>query len=575
MLTGGPGTGFDVTTTNPLMYFYNETRAHNTTAYIGGKNVGVYAITNSTGSPAYSITTYGTTLASKTAGVQVPVGNSCEVYFVGNTSNTTTSTVPNSATVTALGYLNQGTIPVYVFNGATASKTMTYTTGTGVPVAGLQQVGNPYASTIDLDSLYYDNNTLSPVFYELKTPSSAFVSYNAASHTTSGSSAGAYIVSGEGFVVGALASPAVSTLTFYEKEKVNVQLTSSTTPPLILSQRQKAVITAAQLQPPGLTGLHLQLSQDSVTNIQTGIYFSNSWSDKYIPTEDAKDISTAIISLSSYSLDTQRLCINQMSSYTKGKTIKLYVAATTNGTYNISLADINNIDQVYSVYLRDHKLNDSVDLRTTNSYSFAINNSDTTSYGNSRFDVVIGLKQLPLYQLLSFAGQKISKGVQLNWQALNPGDYTGFTLQKEASNGSFSALYTTQSNNTTNYSYTDPNPVTGNNTYRLAQSDFYGNITYSQAVTIGYNNVSSNGLIQIYPNPGTILINVQINPTSSTPQNYTADIYSSSGTKMEHRSLNTYSWTDDISSYMQGVYILVLKDNNGNILGKTKFIKMK
>ena len=590
MLTGGPGTGFDVVTTNPLTYFYNETRPHNVTAYIAGKNVGVYAITTSTGSPAYSITTYGTTLTSKTTGVQVPVGNSCEVYFVGNTSNTTSSTIPNSATVTALGYLNQGTIPVYVFNGISASKTMTYTTGTGVPVAGLQQVGNPYASTIDLDSLYYDNNTLSPIFYELKTPSSAFVSYNAASHTVSGSAAGAYIVSGEGFVVGALASPTVSTITFYEKEKVNVQLTSSTTPPLILSQKQKmatttagqlpelsstsaAPITATEVLPSGLIGLHLQLSQDSVTNIQTGIYFSNSWSDNYVASEDAKDISTAAIALSSYSLDTQRLCINQMSSYLKGKTIKLYTAATTNGTYSISLADIKNIDAVYSVFLRDHKLDDSVDLRITNSYSFAINNSDTTSFGANRFDVVIELKQLPQYQLLSFNGQKVTKGVQLNWQTLNPGDYTSFTLQKEESNGTYSPIYTTQSNNSTSYNYIDTDPVTGNNTYRLAQSDFYGNITYSQPVTIGYENVSSNGLLQIYPNPATVLINIKVNPTSSTLQDYTADIYSSSGTKMEHRSLNTYSWTDDISSYMQGVYIMVLKDNSGNVLGKTKFIK--
>jgi len=44
---------------------------------------------------------------------------------------------------------------------------------------------------------------------------------------------------------------------------------------------------------------------------------------------------------------------------------------------------------------------------------------------------------------------------------------------------------------------------------------------------------------------------------------------------MDHRILNTYSWTEEISSYKEGVYIIALKDMNGDVLAKSKFIKTK
>jgi len=579
MLTGGPGTGFDVVTTNPLTYFYNETRTENHLAYIAGKNVGVNAITGSSGTPPYSITTYGTTLASTTAGVRVPVGNSYQIYFVGNTSNTTSSPVPNAAMVTAVGYLNQGTIPVNIFNGATSSTTMSYTTGTGAATPGFQQLGNPYASTIFLDNVYADNaGAISPFFWELAEPGNTFVSYNASTHAVSSSSAGAYIVSGQGFFV--VANGAGQSFNFKESEKFTKQLVAGGTPPLLLDQRLKSTnsIAAAEALPTGLTGLHLQIAKDTATYTQTGIYFSSSWSDKFNPMEDAVDLDGTApqVFLSSYSSDNTRLCINQLGDYSKGKRVKLYASATTSGTYTISLADIKNIDALYNVYLRDHKLNDSVNLRSTNAYTFTINTGDTSTYGANRFDLVLEREALPPYQLLTFTGQKVSSGVQLNWVANGTGNYTGFALEKEGANNTFSPIYTVQSsNNNSNYNFVDNNPVVGNNIYRLAQNDVNGNVSYSSLITIGYNSVSSNGYFSVYPNPSKDMINILVNSTTATAANYTADIYNTSGVLMDHRILNTYSWTEDISSYKEGVYIIALKDANGEVLAKSKFIKTK
>jgi trimeric autotransporter adhesin len=581
MLTGGPGGGFDVVTTNPLTYFYNEARTANHLAYIAGKNVGVYSISGSGGSPAYSITTYNTTLGgAKNTNVLVPVGNSYQIYFVGNTSNTVSSTIPNAATVTAVGYLNQGIIPVNFFNGATSSLFMSYTLGTGAPAPGFNQVGNPYASTISLDKVYADNSVaITPVFWELKEPGNTFVGYNGLTHTasTTGSGAGAYIVSGQGFFV--VANGTGQSLTFNEGEKVTNQLTTASTPPLLLDQRLRNTnsIAAAETLPSGLAGLHLQITQDTATYTQTGIYFDKTWSDKFSPKEDAVDLDGTApkVFLSSYSADGARLCINQLGDYSKGKTVKLYASATTSGAFTISLADIQNIDPLYNVYLRDHKLNDSVDLRTANSYNFNIAIGDTTTYGGDRFDLVIEQRALPPYQLLSFAGQKVNTGVQLNWIAKNAGSYTGFTLEKQIGNNNFTPLYTIQSDSSTTYSFVDKNPIVGSNVYRLEQNDINGNITYSSLVTIGYNNVSSNGYFSVYPNPSKDVINILVNSTGAISPNYTADIYNTSGVLVDHRVLNTFTWTEDISSYKEGVYIIALKNANGDVMAKSKFIKTK
>ena len=587
IITAGPGTGFSYPTkiANPLMYLYDESRPQNFTAYVAGKNVGIYTLATSSPYQDIYYPKGASATPAPTATAAVPVGNSVQVYYVGPyvSSPTLGASAPAAATTTATGYLNQGTIPVYIFP-STSSKTLSYSPLINTLASqglGINQVGNPYASTIDLDSLYFDNKTgtaaIGSSFWELKQPSNVFVAYNAASHTAStvGSGAEPYISSGQGFYV--QATSGTSALTFYEKEKVNVPLGTSTTPVLILSQRNNNNKPAAEILPSGLAGLHLQMMKDSVNYVQTGIYFNSSWSDQYNPQEDAIDLGgfSPKVYLSSYSSDNVKLAINQLGGYSKGKVVKLYTSATASGTYTISLADLNNIDDLYNVYLRDHQLNDSVDLRTTNSYAFTINTGDTSTYGANRFDLVIELKNLPPYQLLTFTGQKVNSGIQLNWDANNTGTYTGFVLEKQAANNTFNPIYTVQSNGNSNYSFVDNSPVTGNNVYRLAQSDVNGNITYSSLVTIGYANVSSNGYFSVYPNPAISVINVMVNSTTAPDKNYIADIYNTSGVLMDHRVLNTDAWTEDVSSYREGVYIISLKNINGDALEMKKFIKVK
>ena len=204
VLTAGPGgasSGFSVANANPLIYLYDQSRTTNNTTYTSGKDIGITSITGATGSPIYSVTTLG---AATTTGVRIPVGTSYLVYYVGSTASTVISSirVPDNATTTAVGYANQGTIPVTFWNYTnTGTTTMPYTTGTGSVLSGVNQMGNPYPSTISLLKVYSDNSTsISPAFYELNTPGQSYISYNGLDSTRSSARASRYIVSGQGFL---------------------------------------------------------------------------------------------------------------------------------------------------------------------------------------------------------------------------------------------------------------------------------------------------------------------------------------------------------------------------------------
>ena len=81
--------------------------------------------------------------------------------------------------------------------------------------------------------------------------------------------------------------------------------------------------------------------------------------------------------------------------------------------------------------------------------------------------------------------------------------------------------------------------------------------------------------LTIFPNPSNSIINIiYANATSdNSSPNYSVDIFNSIGTFIKHESIRSNSWTEDISSYKLGVYVLQVKDNSGNLVGQTKFIR--
>ena len=603
----GAGKGFNVYNRNPTIYFYNEPHASSNSSFTSGKNFGVTAITS------------GSTSIGLTDGnnYNIPTSNGYLLYYVGSSNPAVRTTgsgaiAPDNATITNVGTINQQNITTnlwYTPNaGAVAGTAGKLSITTGASYSGINMVGNPYPSIIDLNQVVLDNSSQGySKFYELvdANPNNGYVSYittgnPATAQFSSPSYSSRYIASGQGFLIAATA--AGQSLTFMEDQKVynsTPVLSGTTTPPILLSLRN-AVSTSGAVSTPGavnslkvnrvstdaltepanrVDGLHLKVALDSVTYNECGIYFGSAWSDNF-DNNDAIDIAgtTQKIDLSSLTADGNHVGINSMSGYTKGKRVALYVKAATDGNYSFSLSDMQNMDTtMFHVYLVDNLKKDSVDIIKTK-YAFTITNADTTTYGANRFVLAIDRNPVAPYQLISFTGQKTSNGVLLTWKTSNEGNYTGFTIQKQDAGGNtqYTTLYGVQSNSAGTYTYTDHNPVVGNNTYRLGQNNIDSLETYSTPVNVVYNTASaSSGVLSVYPNPAKEQITVSLsNATNlSAAQSYQANVYNSTGLIVLQQSVSSSSWSQDVSALRPGGYVLEVRAGNGTLIGNTKFTK--
>jgi hypothetical protein len=325
----------------------------------------------------------------------------------------------------------------------------------------------------------------------------------------------------------------------------------------------------------------MKIARDSAIYQYCGVYFRSDWSNK-AETLDALDLnSTSLpVYLSSLSDDGLRMSVNHMADFKKGNRIKLYAAAKSSGYYKLKIEDIRNIDPIFDIYLIDHYTKDSLDIRQYETYNFNINVADSTTYGPNRFELVIRHKPLPAYTLNAFTGQKVTGNIKLTWNTSDEGNYTGFVLEKlDNATGQFNQLYSTQGDGSGNYSYTDTEPTSlGANTYRLKQTNIDDQITYSDNVNINfditgmiYKNVS------VYPNPAraSIQVNIENGNPSAASANYSTIIYSASGVAVSRKSESGSTWTQDVSNWGPGSYIIQIKDSKGKVTGQAKFTKVQ
>jgi hypothetical protein len=355
---------------------------------------------------------------------------------------------------------------------------------------------------------------------------------------------------------------------------LSINLVNAQTTLTVAGKHADALQTSIDPTTAAPAGLHLKFELNSLVYDEIGIYYAEGWSDNF-DNNDSYDLDgfNPKVYLSSFTADGVRVSINAWSSYTTPSRIKLYVRAVNNGTYTLSMEDFINIDtSLYNINLVDNQQKDSVNLAKYPTYTFNVVASDTAAY-NNRFVLAVELKPLPAYQLANFEGQKVSTGVQVVWKAINAGNYTGFTLQKLNATNGYDSLYSVQSDSATNYSYIDQHPVIGNNVYRLKQNSLTGQITYSSPITIGYGTVAPASALNVYPNPSKSIINIKLASNTTSGATYVADIYNMSGSLVAHQSVNSSTFTQDISSYKLGIYFIQLKDNNGDLVGQSKFIK--
>ncbi|HTI59824.1 T9SS type A sorting domain-containing protein [Mucilaginibacter sp.] len=567
--------GFDNTSAaNPTIYLYREslTNPSNTT-FTGGNFRG---INNINSSPSYTVDIDG-------SGYYIPQGNGYLCFFRGDRSSTTfanetvTTYVPQSATLSTSGTLNQGNIAIKDWFTPTNAY-LSYTAAS--PVKGYNLVGNPYACAIDWDTFQttslasggiYGKN-ISSTIYVLDPVSHNFGSYIANSGLPGTNNASNVISSGQGFFVVA-GTATTSTLTFTESAKTTTAMNTGSN--LLMG---KALNTA------NVQYLRLRMAKDAVNADETIIQFNSNGSLNYNANLDATyRAGYGAVSLAGLSSDKVQLSVNVIPlPKQQPEVINLAVNANATGIYSITLRDLIAVPKLYEVWLMDKYRNDSLDMRQNKTYQFQIVKTDSASFGSNRFTLVIRQNPGFAYRLLDFAATKLPdvRQAQTTWITENEENYTRFTVERSIDNGkTFDVLGGVVAADQGKYSLVDKNPANGLNMYRLKQEDINNAITYSKVVSIEYadrsNNIAAN-LLSIYPNPANDNLSLTMPAkTTANTSSYDIKITNSSGVIVRQISSSQVTWQGSINDLKPGTYFVQVVDSKtSQLVGQNKFVKL-
>jgi len=193
---------------------------------------------------------------------------------------------------------------------------------------------------------------------------------------------------------------------------------------------------------------------------------------------------------------------------------------------------------------------------------------------------VLGLFAAPLpITLLSFDAvyspdQNI---VNLSWATASEINNKFFTVERSIDGINYTDIVNVNgAGNSTQilyYKAIDPNPVTGIDYYRLKQTDFDGNYTYSDVVPV---TITAKQSLVVYPNP--VRSNLVINYTAtSTGPLFLKVIEAGSGRIIGTFTYNAIegnnTFTVNADNYANGVYILQSTAADGST-NNSKFVKM-
>jgi hypothetical protein len=183
------------------------------------------------------------------------------------------------------------------------------------------------------------------------------------------------------------------------------------------------------------------------------------------------------------------------------------------------------------------------------------------------------LNPLPI-ELVSFTATPVQNNVSLNWVTASETNNAFFTIQKTTNGIHYDDVVTVPGAGTSSqqnfYSALDETPFTGQSYYRLKQTDYNGQESYSSLVPIFFDASSSNEVL-VFPNPGnpSDQINVKIFGFESASQ---LEVFNVEGQKVFATDLNTdnaiYNYQLPGFSLAPGFYMVKVSDGMKTVAKK-------
>jgi hypothetical protein len=174
---------------------------------------------------------------------------------------------------------------------------------------------------------------------------------------------------------------------------------------------------------------------------------------------------------------------------------------------------------------------------------------------------------LPI-ELLNFEGECAGNSIKLHWTTASELNNDYFTIERSTDGINFSEIGHVDgagnSDQRLNYSFTDHTFVSNENYYRLKQTDFNGQFSYSKIIVIGNQDCGGNifALDNAWINSNELTIDY-----SSGKGLVSIDVYSSDGKIVSHVSdlAENFVYKMDCSSWSSGLYFIRVCDGYSSV----------
>lgn len=201
----------------------------------------------------------------------------------------------------------------------------------------------------------------------------------------------------------------------------------------------------------------------------------------------------------------------------------------------------------------------------------------TGMVGFSNFGTAQSMSPLPI-ELLSFTGKSLGKTNQLEWATASETNNDFFTVEHSADGNYFQEVVVVDgagnSTATNNYSALDQEPYNGITYYKLKQTDFNGDHTFSDIITIE-NHLDEINVNNIRPNPTSGLLNLDFfTPFKGKVHLIITDIY---GRIVYNETVSVNDGKNvlatDLGILANGIYSLKVSMEEYNFFSVNKIVK--
>lgn len=210
---------------------------------------------------------------------------------------------------------------------------------------------------------------------------------------------------------------------------------------------------------------------------------------------------------------------------------------------------------------------------TTNSITKDLAGADRITHTNVDLGAYEYQGVLPI-KSQSFSVKKANNGALLEWKVASETDNEKFIVKRSINGSHFEIIGEVYSkgnhNQTQNYSFTDHNPLKGDNYYQLSQIDKDGSTETFALKVLNFDFSGSD--VSIYPNPVSDFVKIKIGAAFSSDLIQIQLVSIAGNTVFTKQFKNNVAdeITLEVSQYAPGVYVLVIHD--GKAITKREII---